>query len=202
MARAMSRNGAANPEDQGISTRENALFAMKIFMASWVLSFFALIGAYLYLRMGAPVWPPDGAPRPPLGLTAASTGIAIASSLVLQSGINRWLSGRPAALGPALAGTAALGFAFLFLQLGVGAQALGRGLLPNLNAYASLFWVTAVFHALHVAVGVVALGVLAIRARRGELVPQAGSSPHLWAHYWHGVDFVWVCIFLVMFVPG
>jgi heme/copper-type cytochrome/quinol oxidase subunit 3 len=185
-----------------ISPAENARLAMKIFMASWTLSFFALIGAYLYLRANASVWPPDGAPRPPLGLTAVATAVALSASVVLQRGVNARRAGRPRELRTTLGFAAALGALFLALQTGTGVLAWRQGLVPGLNAYAGLFWLTAAFHAVHVAVGVVALLVLVARSGpTAEFGPDA-LLPELWVVYWHGVDFVWLCIFAAMFLPG
>lgn len=197
----MSRTDALiseNPSDP----RANALLAMKIFMASWTLSFFALIGAYFYLRFNADVWPPPGSPPPPIALTALSTVVAVGSSVVLQRGVTALDAGRHASFVRALAATTALGALFLVLQLAAGAQAAGRGLVPNLNAYAGMFWVTAVFHALHVVVGVVALAVLFSRARAGAYTDGDAIAPRLWVYFWHGVDFVWLCVFFAMFLPG
>jgi len=198
----MSQGTALGPDASGDSARENALLAMRIFMASWALSFVALIGAYLYLRAQAPVWPPDGAPRPPLGLPGVSTATAVLASVVLQRGLTALRAGRRRLFAQSLGLAAAFGVVFLLMQAGVGAQALALGLRPDLNAYAGLFWVTAAFHALHVLVGVVALAVLWSRARRGAYSANDVLLPSLWTTYWHGVDAVWLCIFFAMFVPG
>lgn len=191
----------AHPESGG-APEGTAEFAMKIFMASWTLSFAALIGAYVYMRTIAEVWPPDGAPRPPLGLTSISTLAAAVSSVVLQLGVHRMNRGDDSQLAPALGFTAGLGFMFLLLQTLVGVQALRMGLAPGLNAYAALFWITAVFHGLHVLVGVVALAILARGALRTRPGPDRRLTIKLWSYYWHGVDAAWLCIFAIMFVPG
>lgn len=197
----MSRTDAFVPENPGTTDpNANALLAMKIFLASWMLSFAALIGAYLYFRLGADVWPPDGAPRPPLGPTAASTAVAVISSVTLQRGLDALARGDRGSFSRGLVLTMALGVSFLALQLATGAAAMVRGLTPSLNAYAGLFWVTAVFHAVHVVVGLVALSYLWSRAHR-TFSPR-DLLPRLWGYYWHSVDLVWLCIFFTMFVPG
>lgn len=199
----MSRTDAMTPENPANSaqSRENAALAMKIFMASWTLGFFALIGAYFYLRFNASVWPPPGSPPPPRGLTALSTVVAVTASVVLQRGVGALDAGRFAEWARALRRGTALGVLFLLLQVAAGAAAVSRGLVPQLNAYAGMFWITAAFHALHVVIGVAALAVLASRARRLGADKDA-IAPRLWVDYWHGVDFAWVCVFLAMFLPG
>ncbi len=188
--------------DAAEASDETAELAMKIFMASWTLSFFALIAAYFYLRLTAGSWPPGGAPRPPLMLTAMSTAAAASSSVVLQMGVNALKAGRRDQLSPALAMAIGLGGLFIAFQLAAGMQAVGRGLVPSLNAYAALFWITAIFHALHVGVGLIALLVLYARARKGAYTPEHHLGLSLWTYYWHGVDLAWLCIFFLMFVPG
>jgi heme/copper-type cytochrome/quinol oxidase subunit 3 len=200
----MSRTSAMmseNPVDPA-DARANALLAMKIFMASWTLGFFALIGAYFYLRFNAAVWPPAGSPRPPLALTALSTAVAVGSSVVLQRGVAALDAGRRAVFVRALGLATVLGALFLGVQVAAGAQAAATGLIPGLNAYAGMFWVTAAFHALHVVVGVIALAVLFTRARNGAYAGDDTTVPRLWVYFWHGVDFVWLCVFFTMFLPG
>jgi heme/copper-type cytochrome/quinol oxidase subunit 3 len=177
-----------------------AEFAMKIFMASWTLSFVALISAYVYMRALADLWPPDGAPRPPLKLTTISTVAAVVSSGVLQIGVHRANRGDRSLLAASVGGTAGLGTLFLVLQSLAGVDATARGLVPTLNAYGALFWITAVFHALHVVVGVVALVALWARIR-SERAPSS-LTLRLWSYYWHGVDLAWLAIYFVMFLPG
>jgi heme/copper-type cytochrome/quinol oxidase subunit 3 len=176
-------------------------FAMKIFMASWTFSFVALLVAYAVLRHQAAEWPPSGLPRPPLLLTALSTVFAISSSMVLQLGIRNMQRGHPASMAPALAMAAALGAVFLVCQIMAGVQAWGWGLRPVGSAYGAIFWVTAIFHAVHVVVGVVALSVLYRGARRRGLDSGRRLTIELWSYFWHSIDAAWLAIFVVMFVP-
>lgn len=179
-----------------------AEFAMKIFMASWTLSFVALIGAYVYMRASSSVWPPDGLSSPPLGLTAVSTVAAFLSSVVLQLGVHRMNRGDSSKLRPALGFAAALGILFLLMQALVGVQSAKIGLLPTSGAYGALFWITACFHAVHVLVGVIALFALFAKTVSGSISKDRTLTVRLWSYYWHGVDAAWLAIFFVMFLPG
>ncbi|MGF1511615.1 MAG: heme-copper oxidase subunit III [Myxococcota bacterium] len=176
-------------------------FAMKIFVASWTFSFVALLAAYLVLRLQADAWPPAGQPAPPLLFTGLATLMAVGSSVVLQLGINDMNRGFGRSIIPALGFTVAFGTLFLACQTVAGAQAYGWGLRPGSSAYGALFWVTALFHAAHVAVGTVALGVLFRRARRSGLSPRRKLSIELWAYFWHSIGLAWIGIFMVMVVP-
>ncbi len=72
------------------------------------------------------------------------------------------------------------------------------GLLPTGGPYASVFYALTAFHALHVVVGLVALGALAIRAQ-----PPRGttrSAVRLWGMFWHFVGVVWVALYVAVYL--
>jgi len=183
------------PADEGTTK-----FAMKLFMGSWTFSFVALIAAYLVLRFNADIWPPEGLPRPPFLLTGISTFAAIGASVMLQIGVARRKGPRPEQVVSALAFAALLGTIFLALQGAAAMQAIDMGLIPTRNAYTAIFWLTAVFHAVHVLVGVGALVYLWARARE-SMNDRRMLGIELWTYYWHSIDVAWLAIFLVMFVP-
>jgi heme/copper-type cytochrome/quinol oxidase subunit 3 len=155
-----------------------ALMGMAIFVASWAMLFAALFFAFLLSRVRAPSWPPADLPPLPLGLPALATLALAGSSGLLQRGRVRM--------------SAALGVVFLVLQAVVWRQLLLDGLRPQAGAYASYFFALTVFHALHVLVGLVALGVLAARPRPLSL--------RLWTIYWHMVGIIWGVMFLLVYV--
>jgi heme/copper-type cytochrome/quinol oxidase subunit 3 len=74
------------------------------------------------------------------------------------------------------------------------------GLLPSAGAYPSVFWGLTCFHALHVLVGLVALGVLGWRVGQGYYNPARHLPVRLWTMYWHFVGAVWLLIFASVFV--
>jgi heme/copper-type cytochrome/quinol oxidase subunit 3 len=87
---------------------------------------------------------------------------------------------------------ALLGVGFLVVQVIVWRQLFLAGLRPQTGAYASYFFALTVFHGLHVLVGLVALGWLALRPRRLPL--------RLWTIYWHMVGIIWGVMFLLVYV--
>ena len=155
-----------------------ALMGMAIFVAAWAMLFAALFFAYGLSRLHAIAWPPVDLPRLPLGLPALASVALGASSALLHH--RRVL---PAA---------ALGAAFLILQAVVWRQMFLAGMRPQAGAYASFFFALTVFHALHVLVGLGALGWLALRPRPLPL--------RLWSVYWHMVGVIWTVMFLLVYV--
>jgi heme/copper-type cytochrome/quinol oxidase subunit 3 len=151
---------------------------MAIFVASWAMLFAALFFAYALSRLRAHVWPPADLPALPLGLPALATLVLAGSSAALRGGRVRL--------------AAALGVAFLVVQVVVWRQMALAGLRPQAGAYASYFFALTVFHALHVLVGLGALGWLALRPRPLPL--------RLWTIYWHMVGVIWAVMFLLVYV--
>ncbi len=160
-----------------------ALLGMIIFIASWAMLFAGLFFAYGLLRLRAPAWPPADLPRIPTTLPALATAVLALSSLALVRGRGRRRS-------PAIA--AVLGAGFLALQITVWRDLASAGLLPQAGPFASAFFGLTVFHALHVAVGLVALTVLAARP--------APVALRLWTLYWHMVGIVWGIIYLLVYL--
>jgi len=173
---------------------------MIIFLASWTMMFAALFFSYGLLRFRADVWPPPRVPVLPVGAPALNSLVLVASSIALQRALAAVRADRGALAGRALAVAAALGAVFLALQLHVWTDLWARGLVPASGQYASVFYLLTVFHALHVVVGVVALGWLAVRAGRGAYRPTRHVAISAWAQYWHFVAVVWLLMFVLVYL--
>jgi heme/copper-type cytochrome/quinol oxidase subunit 3 len=90
---------------------------------------------------------------------------------------------------------AALGVAFMILQLMVWRRLWLAGLRHDTGTYASAFFGLTVFHGLHVLVGLFALTWLALRPRA-----RASMALRLWALYWHMVAIIWAVMFVLVYV--
>jgi cytochrome c oxidase subunit 3 len=180
--------------------RTTAYIGMFLFIGAWGMMFACLFVAYAALRIGTPFWPPAGQPALPLGLTGLNTMIIAASSAALEAGLWAIRRGKPRALAPALLATALFGAAFLWIQYGVGAELWFAGLRPGDGPYAAVFYGLAGIHGAHVAVGLVALLWLCVRAAMGAYNAPQHLPVRLWSMYWHFVGAVWVLMYLVVFV--
>jgi heme/copper-type cytochrome/quinol oxidase subunit 3 len=155
--------------------RATASIGMAVFLGAWTMTFAALLFVWAEVRWTAGAWPPDGEPRAPLVLPALATLAMVGSSWAL------WRR----RVGLALA----LGLAFVALQL-AGWTALWRlGVTPSSGRYGSLMYTLGAFHALHVLVGLVGLGLL--RAGRAQ-----------WSTFWHFVGAVWLVLFAALYLAG
>lgn len=184
---ALAHRGAA-PALDGRNVRNG----MLLFIVSEVMLFAAFFAAYFFLRGASATWPPQHSlERPELGLVGVNTALLVASSVTLQlahaggRGWRRWLSV-----------TAALGLAFLVIQ---GVEFSRNAFSMADGVFGSTFYTLTSFHGLHVAIGLLLLGSMLLRARRGFVTP-ASAAFAATSYYWHFVDLVWVFLFATVYV--
>ncbi|MCC6558452.1 MAG: heme-copper oxidase subunit III [Polyangiaceae bacterium] len=173
---------------------------MIIALAAWAMMFGALFFAYVGLRSRAPMWPPMGTPRLPIGLPALNTVVLLGSSVAFSRGVNALRQGRRGALASWVLVTAALGVTFLVLQLVVWRDLWAAGLLPSSGTYGSVFYGLTALHAVHVAAGLIALLVVAARALRGVYTEHNVVRVRVCGLFWHFVDAVWVLMFFSLYL--
>jgi heme/copper-type cytochrome/quinol oxidase subunit 3 len=177
----------------------NGKIGIWLFLASEVMFFTGLIGAYIVLRFGQNEWP-----NPVLWLnvplTAANTFLLICSSVTLVWGLQG-----------VQAGSRSQGFWGLFLTtlfgaLFVGVQAyeyyhlFADGVRPDANLFGSCFYVMTGFHGFHVFCGVVAMAVLTVMHMLGKFGPKDFAAVELTGLYWHFVDLVWIILFAIVYL--
>lgn len=96
--------------------------------------------------------------------------------------------------------TFALGAIFVSGQVWEYAQLVAEGMPIQANSYASAFYLTTGFHALHVTGGLIAFLLVIGRAYavknfgRKEM-----TSAIVVSYYWHFVDVVWIALFAVIY---
>ncbi|MEK7861871.1 MAG: cytochrome c oxidase subunit 3 [Chloroflexota bacterium] len=170
----------------------NVRTGMLLFIVTEVMLFAALFAAYFYLRGASAAWPPSpAAHRPELGLVTANTAILVTSSITLQlahqggRAWRRWLGA-----------TIALGAAFLAIQ---AYEFSGNTFSIADGVFGSTFYALTGFHGMHVAIGLLLLGVMLRRAQRGYVRPASASFAAA-SYYWHFVDVVWLFLFTTVYV--
>ena len=176
------------------------LIGMIIFLASWAMMFAALFFAYGIVRMHAQVWPPLDQPRLPSALAGFNTLVLLGSSAALQLALVSVRRGNLKWLDRLIAAAAVLGLGFFGLQLLSWTHVWNSGMTPSTGPYASVFYGLTCFHALHVLVGVLALALLAVRARKGAFSVPRHQPVRLWTLYWHFVGVVWVVMYVTVYL--
>src|SRR3989338_1837549 len=177
----------------------NGKLGMWVFLASEVMFFTGLIGAYVVLRMSHPAWPgSEGHLNVWIG--TVNTLVLICSSTTIVLALAAAGRGELGAARRWLLATAGLGSLFLVIKGFEYAAKFSHHILPSTNVFWSCYFVLTGFHALHVLGGIVFnLWVLAYArsqaafAARGRRLEYAGL-------YWHFVDIVWIFLFPMLYL--
>ncbi len=178
-----------------------AYLGMVVFLGSWAMMFAALFFAYGFVRTRSSAWPPPGLPELPWVIPAVNTLVLAASSAAILWGLRFIREGTARKLGRSLLVALLLGVLFLALQLLVWTRLYAQGLHPDTSGpYGSVFWGLTCFHALHVVVGLIGIGLLCRRAFAGAFSAARYLPVRLWALYWHFVGAVWALMFISIFL--
>ncbi len=187
------RPAAARGED-------TAWLGMALFLGSWAMMFASLFFAYGVLRLRQPGWPPPGTPPLPQLLPAVNTGVLALNALALQRALG---AARRGEKGQAVWGLVAgllLGAVFVALQVVLWTSLFSSGLALEDGSLAAVVYGLTGFHALHVLVGLLGLGLLLPAVSRGTLNAARNNRLRLWVMYWHFVGVVWLAMYLLIFV--
>jgi heme/copper-type cytochrome/quinol oxidase subunit 3 len=190
----------------------NDKLGMWIFLASEVIFFSVLISAVLALSLRPESnWNAHQTPYAEEALTLATinTFILILSSVFVVSAIDAIQHNRRVWMIIWLLLTLAGGIAFLFNQsqewaeLGHHLEELtGAGWFAGAaeSVFGASFYTVTGFHGLHVAIGVLLLLYVLIRALRGDFTPEKYNALEMFGLYWHFVDLVWIILFTILYL--
>lgn len=147
----------------------------------------ALYFSYVYVRVAHTGWPPDGLPRPALGVAGAAVLVLLGSGAAVASAHRAATADSRARRGAVRAGLA------LGAVLGVAHAVLvvldwGRTPLdPGAHAYASLFYVLPGLHLALVGVGVVAAAIVLALSWHAEADALVLTGVRGVALYWYAL---------------
>lgn len=203
---------------------------MSWFIFSEVMFFAAFFGALFYARVIAVqwlggdsnnamtnevLWPefvahwplvktPGGTETQAMGwygLPAINTIILLVSSVTCHFAHTGLEQGKRKQLTAMLGVTIILGMIFLYLQ---GAEYIHAyeelGLTLDSGIYGNTFYMLTGFHGLHVTLGTVMLIIMFLRVLKGHFTPDNHFAFQATSWYWHFVDVVWLCLFVVVYV--
>jgi cytochrome c oxidase subunit 3 len=167
---------------------------VALWLASEVMFFAGLFAAYFALRSANTPWPPAGvhldtvrAAVFTLALIASSGTLHVADVAAAQGDEQRARSWTVATLG--------LGAVFLANQV---YEWVTANFHVSENSYGTIFFVMTGFHGLHVLVGLVLLGIVAVRPPHLPTTVPGLRRGTTW--YWHFVDVVWVGMYSTIFL--
>ena len=189
-----------------------------VWLGSEVMFFAGLFAIYFTLRSTSPGMWAEETQLLNVTFAAVNTAILVASSFTCQMGVfaaedlqpyriakgQLNLAGRRRLFGWGMVEwfwlTFALGAIFVSGQVWEYAQLVAEGLPISANSYASAFYITTGFHALHVTGGLIAFVLVIGRAYAVKnFGHKEATSSIVVSYYWHFVDVVWVALFFVIY---
>jgi heme/copper-type cytochrome/quinol oxidase subunit 3 len=184
------------PAQARAPVRETGWWGMVLLIATEAALFAYLLFSYFYVAsLARGTWPPGGPPE--LRLALPNTLVLLLSSVTMwwaESGIR---SDDQVRLGRGLLATFLLGAIFLSVQV---VEYFQLPFSPTTNAHGSLFYVITGFHSAHVAVGLLMIGFVTVRARLGHFRAGRHLAVTNTAWYWHFVDLVWLAVFSTLYL--
>ncbi|GAA0251658.1 heme-copper oxidase subunit III [Haladaptatus pallidirubidus] len=172
---------------------------MVLFLVTDVATFSAGFTYYFFVRIGG--WPPQNLPDVLTSLVLVNTGLLVLSSFTLHFSHAALENDRRNRFLALLGLTILLGVAFVAGQIFEYYEfAVGEGFTLTSGIFASAFYGLTGLHGLHVALGVLLLGIVFWRGRRGQYDSDRDTSITTVSYYWHFVDVVWIFLVLVLYV--
>jgi cytochrome c oxidase subunit III len=181
----------------GISS---SLLGMVLFIASEVMFFGGLFGAYFTLRSAAPEWPPPDTPHLSAIYAAVLTAILVSSSVTMQFGVWAIRKNNQRRLILWLAVSLLLGATFLAMQALEYANLIEEGMTLSSGVFGSTFYTLTGFHGAHVAGGAAFILIVLLRARSGQFTARYHDTVEMASYYWHFVDVVWIGLFSTIYL--
>jgi len=181
----------------GISS---SLLGMVLFIASEVMFFGGLFGAYFTIRSAATQWPPPDTPHLSAPYAAILTTILVTSSVTMQFGVLAIRKNNQRRLLLWLAVSLLLGATFLCMQALEYANLIEEGLTLSSGVFGSTFYTLTGFHGAHVAGGAAFILIVLLRARSGQFTARYHDTVEMASYYWHFVDVVWLGLFSTIYL--
>ncbi|MFB6131508.1 MAG: heme-copper oxidase subunit III [Salinigranum sp.] len=178
---------------------ESGTVAIGGVIISEIVVFGALFAAYFALESRNGPWPPSGLPSPDLALAIVLSVVLVASGVTLHWAQANMERGNRRNFWYGLVATVVLGLAFLAGQGYEYSSLVAEGLTPQSSPFGSAFYALTGTHGLHVIVGLLLIGAIAVRAGVwGHFGEERNLMIRTITTYWHFVDAVW--LFIVVFV--
>ncbi|HEY5627917.1 MAG TPA: cytochrome c oxidase subunit 3 [Candidatus Limnocylindrales bacterium] len=212
-----ARTAIATQRRPGLRT---PVLGMLLFIASEVMFFAGLFGAYFTIRfahtelvngVAAHVWPPtpfvgllnpwrltteSGTPN----VILPATVLLILSSVTCQIGVRAIARGDQRGFVRAISVTLALGAVFLGLQLYDYTDLVHEGLTVGGSTFGTTYFTLTGFHGAHVLAGALMLVIVLYRGRSGQFTARHHDMVEAVSLYWHFVDVVWVVLFSILYL--
>ena len=179
-------------------SKDTYRIAVWILLAAIGMIFVALASSYIILS-GNDGWQPVRMPR----AFMLSTGLILISSVTMTAARRQLQRGQSRMYQRWLLLTLMLGIAFLACQYAGWKQLVSAGAFVSGNPHSSFYYLFTGLHGIHLLGGLTALAYLAGRSGRvlvGEASEKRSAATDSVALYWHFMDGLWVCLFLLLWL--
>ncbi|MES4791995.1 MAG: cytochrome b [Chloroflexota bacterium] len=201
----MASHAVATQHKQGLS---NGMLGFILFLASEVMFFGGLFAAYFIARADANEWPPEYLLTPEqiasgvkleveFWLPFIATILLVTSSVTIQAAVFSIRRGNRSGLIRWTFISIVLGLVFLVMQMYDYSQLHFR---VGDTIYGTTFYTLTGFHGLHVAGGVVFMGIILARSLGGQFTAANHEAVEACSFYWHFVDVVWIALFTTLYI--
>ena len=214
----MTTSATYAPAARTIKRPNTVAVGTIVWLGSEVMFFAGLFAIYFTLRSTSPELWADRTDLLNVPFATINTAILVLSSVTCQLGVFAAEDMQPyrtkkGEFNPAgrrrLFGwgmvewfwlTFALGAIFVSVQVWEYAQLVAEGLPIHADAYASAFYITTGFHAIHVTGGLIAFILVIGRAYAVKnFGHKEATTSIVVSYYWHFVDVVWIVLFFIIY---
>ncbi len=129
-----------------------------------------------------------------------NTVLLITSSYFVVFAVNRIRYGHSRACARWLIAAIACGGAFLAVKLSEFSAKVEAGINMSTNTFYMFYLGLGFFHFMHVVLGMIILGAVALKAWRGGYQASNYAGVETGAVYWHMVDLVWIVLFPLIYI--
>ncbi len=134
------------------------------------------------------------------GAGAANTLVLITSSYCAVRAVSAIRQGLARACAHWLGGTVALGGVFIAIKLWEFHAKYAAGISLDSNAFYMFYLSLTFFHFMHVLLGMIILGFVIAKARRGGYSARDYTGVETGTSFWHMVDLLWLILFPLVYV--
>ena len=198
--RSRSSNSGEGGDQREHPFISSAMLAIMMVIASEMMLFSGLIGAFLVYRMSSAFWPPPGLPRLPIAVTWVNTFVLLSSAGTMTLALRAVHRSRQRLLRRYLVATLALGVTFLAVQGSEWVRLVAHGLKLSGSMYGSTFYLLIGCHGAHVTAGVIWLTCVVWFAMGGRYNARNAHAIELCAVYWYFVCAVWPLLFGLVYL--
>lgn len=201
---------------------ESAKLGLWLFLLTEILLFGGLFCFYAIAHVARPELFVEMNRLLNVKMGATNTVVLIFSSLTVALAIRAIQMGKQKLCVALLAVTIACGGCFMVVKYFEYSSKFHHGLLPgrfynyhadpaagydfiehsNPHVFLSVYFLMTGLHGIHVLVGMLLLGWIALRANRGEFSPEFYTPVEMGGLYWHLVDLIWIYLFPLLYLIG